>query len=903
MTAQRVVRRAALGVVGFLAVVALVLSIVGVSLVRRSFPQTEGELELPGLSAAVTVLRDDRGIPQIYGDTVTDIAMAQGYVHAQDRFFEMDLRRHVTSGRLSELVGSAGLETDKVIRTMGWRRVAEEELPALDPQTRTYLQAYADGVNAYLRGRSPSEVSLEYAVLGMSVKDYRIEDWTPADSVAWLKAMAWDLRGNYSDELARARLSTRVTQAQIREIYPPYDPANAPILSAQAWSPRTAPGQVSSAVPPALGDSASRAAAATSPGAERSYAAAPSAGAAARAASTSPGAQRAYAAVDRALAAVPALLGRGDGIGSNSWVVGPQQSETGKPLLANDPHLAPGIPGIWYQVGLKCRKVSTQCPLDVSGFSFSGVPGVVIGHNARIAWGFTNLAPDVTDFYLERVRGDRVQRGTAWEPLTTRREVIRVAGGKGETITVRSTRHGPVMSDVLPEFADAGERSPTPRREGSAPLPEESFAVSMAWTGLQPSRTADAIFQLNIAQNFGEFREAAKSFAVPSQNLLYADVDGNIGYQAPGMVPVRTSAFPGSPPGFWPAPGWEETYDWQGWVPFESMPMAYNPAEGVIVTANQAVTMSQRPFLTTEWDYGFRAQRIDDLLSQATKDGGKVGVDDMARIQMDTRNQFAPKLVAALLEVPLAGPEDSDADVAFTREAQDLLRSWDFTTPADDSENGAAAAYYNAVWANLLRLTFDDEMPEDLRADGGSRWMAAVSALLDNPKSAWWDNRQTASITEGRNEILRQAQVEARLELTKELGKDPDGWRWGRLHTLELTHDVLGGDGAPGIVNRIFNRGGFEMPGGSSIVNANGWDASVGYETSWAPSMRMVVDLGNLDASTWINQTGASGHAFSSNYDDQAEDWVKGRQDPWPFSEKAVREASEDELTLTPERD
>lgn len=894
MTAQRVVRRAALGVIGFLAVVALVLSIVAISLVRRSFPQTEGEIELPGLSAPVTVLRDDRGIPQIYGDTVTDLAMAQGYVHAQDRFFEMDLRRHVTSGRLSELVGSAGLETDKVIRTMGWRRVAEEELPSLDPQTRTYLQAYADGVNAYLRGRSPTEVSLEYAVLGLSVKDYRIEDWTPADSVAWLKAMAWDLRGNYSDELARARLSTRVTTAQISEIYPPYDPANAPILAADAWTPRPAAGQVSSAVPQAL-DRSSRPRAVAAP------AAAAAAAVAAKAASASPGAQRAYAAVDRALAAVPALMGRGDGIGSNSWVVGPGKSETGKPLLANDPHLAPGIPGIWYQVGLKCRTKSTQCPLDVSGFSFSGVPGVVIGRNARIAWGFTNLAPDVTDFYLERVQGDRVQRGGSWEPIATRQEVIKVAGGKDETITVRSTRHGPIMSDVLEEVADAGDRAPTPRPEGGAPAPDEAYAVSMAWTGLQPSRTADAIFQLNVATNFAEFREAATSFAVPSQNLLYADVDGNIGYQAPGMVPVRASAFPGSPPGFWPAPGWDEAYDWKGWVPFESLPTAYNPPEGLIVTANQAVTTSPTPFLTSEWDYGYRAQRIRDLLTRATKGGGKVGVDDMARIQMDSRNEFAPTLVKALLEVPLAGPEDSDADVAFTREAQDLLREWDFTTPADDSENGAAAAYYNAVWANLLRLTFDDEMPEDLRADGGSRWMAAVSRLLDNPKSAWWDNRQTAAITEGRNEILRQAQVEARLELTKELGKDPSDWRWGRLHTLTLTHQVLGGEGAPGIVNSIFNRGGFEMPGGSSIVNANGWDASLGYETSWAPSMRMVVDLGNVDGSTWINQTGASGHAFSSNYDDQTEDWVKGRQDPWPFSEKAVREATEDELTLTPE--
>ncbi|MFW5469077.1 penicillin acylase family protein [Knoellia sp. CPCC 206435] len=884
MSSSRVARRVTLTVVGILTVAALVLSVVGVSVVRRSFPQTEGEIDVPGLGARVDVMRDDRGVPQIYGDSISDIARAQGYVHAQDRFFEMDMRRHITAGRLAELVGEAGLETDKVIRTMGWRRVAEAELPTLAPATRTYLQAYADGVNAYLRGRSPAQASLEYVVLGTTVDDYRIEDWTPADSIAWLKAMAWDLRGDYSDELARARLSSRVTAGQIAEIYPPYDLTRQPILSGEDWAPAPPPSQQSSsAVPSAL----------------RAVAPRPSAEDAA-AALASPSAQEAYAAVGRALSAVPQLLGRGQGIGSNSWVVGPDMSATGKPLLANDPHLSPGIPGIWYQVGLHCRTKSAACPLAVSGFSFAGVPGVVIGHNDRIAWGFTNLSPDVSDFYLERLEGDRALRGDTWEPMETRRETIRVAGGDDVEITVRSTRHGPLMSDVVDAFDDAGARSPLPPSEGTT-RDSEAYAVSMAWTGLETNQTADAILQLNVAQNFEEFREASKSFAVPSQNLVYADVDGHIGYQAPGQVPVRVSAFPGSPPGYWPAPGWDETYDWQGFVPFESMPTSLDPSSGMIVAANQAVTASATPFLTTEWDYGFRSQRIRELLESATRDGKKLTVAQMGAIQMDSRNEFAPTLVAALLEVPLGDADDSEAEVAFTKEAQDLLREWDYTTPADGSRAGAAAAYYNAVWANLLRLLFDDELPEDLRADGGSRYMTAVARLLENPRSAWWDNRQTAAITEGRNEILRQAQVEARLELTRELGKNPEDWRWGALHTLELTHQVLGGDTVPGIVRGVFNRGEFEMPGGSAIVNATAWRASLGYEVTAAPSMRMVVDVGGFDRSTWINQTGASGHAFNGHYDDQTEDWVEGRQRPWPFTEEAVREATEAELALLPE--
>lgn len=883
MSPLRVARRALLVLGGTVVVAALVLSVVGASLVRRSFPQTEGQIKVPGLAARVDVLRDDSGIPQIYGDSLTDIAKAQGYVHAQDRFFEMDLRRHITAGRLSELVGEAGLETDKVVRTMGWRRVAEAELPTLDPTTRTTLQAYADGVNAYLRGRSPSQASLEYVVLGTRVSDYRIEKWTPADSIAWLKAMAWDLRGDYSNELARARLSTRVTGAQIADLFPPYDVRNRPILSAEDWAPEPRTGQVSSSVPAEL----------------RSAATGTSARDVADALGTQ-SAQRAYAAVGRALDAIPALMGRGEGIGSNSWVLGPEKSATGKPLLANDPHLAPGIPGIWYQVGLHCREKSAQCPLDVAGFSFSGVPGVVIGHNDRIAWGFTNLDPDVSDFYLEKLDGDRVLRATTWEPLQTRREVIKVAGRPDETITVRSTRHGPILSDVLPALDDAGERSPVPAAEAQTPAPRQDLAVSMAWTGLQPGKTADAIFALNLAQDFTEFRQAARLFAVPAQNLVYADVDGHIGYQAPGQVPVRVSAFKGAPPGFWPAPGWDETFDWQGYVPFDSMPTALDPDDGFIVTANQAVTASPTPFLTTEWDYGYRSQRIRERIEAESKDGGTVSAATMAAIQMDSRNQFAPVLVKALLAVPLGGPEDSEAEVAFTREAQDLLRGWDFTTPAGDSRASASAAYYNAVWANLLRLLFDDEVPEDLQADGNSRYMAAVGRLLENPKSPWWDDRQTPGITESRDEILRQAQVEARLELTRTLGKDVDDWSWGELHTLELTHQVLGAEGVPGIVRSIFNRGTFEMPGGSSIVNANGWRANLGYETTWAPSMRMVVDLGSFDRSTWVNQTGASGHAFSGHYDDQTEDWVEGRQRAWPFTEKAVREAADEELALVP---
>ncbi|MGO4599156.1 penicillin acylase family protein [Terrabacter sp. 2RAF25] len=832
-------------------------SIVAISVVRQSFPETGGELQIEGLTSSVTVNRDDRGIPSIYADNANDLFRAQGFVSAQDRFFEMDLRRHVTAGRLSEMVGSSSVDTDKVIRTMGWRRVAEQELPKLAPETRQYLQAYADGVNAYIKqAGSPEKMSLEYTVLARRNPNYRVEPWTPVDSLAWLKAMAWDLRGDYKDELARAQLS-RTTRSlkQINLLYPPYPvDRNLPILSAQDWQPAAEADQAASAEPAALEQL--------------------------RSADGNTAVTSALASVE----AVPALLGRGDGIGSNSWVVSGSRTTTGKPLLANDPHLALSIPGIWGQVNLQCRTVSPACPFRVSGFTFSGLPGVVIGHNDKVAWGMTNLGPDVTDFFLEQVTGDAYLRDGANTPLVQRKEVIKVAGGADVPITVRSTVHGPILSDVVPDIDTAGDRSVV---RGAAQ--SNRYAVSLAWTALTPGTTADAIFALNKAGNWSDFRKAAALFSVPSQNLVYADTAGHIGYQAPGKIPVRRSSTPGAPPGFWPAPGWDSQWDWKGYVPFDDLPQTFDPAEGFIVTANQAVTASQTPFLTSEWDYGFRAQRIRTLLAATPK----VSPETMTQIQGDSRNTYAPGLVERLLSVQV---DD------FTAQAQRLLRDWDGSQPNDKSRDSASAAYYNAVWKYLLEFTFD-ELPPDIAPDGGSRWMVVMEQLLKDPKNDWWDDKTTPGVTEGSGEILKRALVEARLDLARELGKVPATWRWGRLHQLDLKHQVMGADGVPSLVQSLFNRVDIELGGGNSIVNANSWNASKpGYDVTSGPSMRMVVDLGNLDASRWVNSTGQSGHTYDDHYSDQVDAWAANETFPWPFSQTAVRDASADELTLVPPR-
>jgi penicillin amidase len=853
----RLARRVSLGVAAVV-VLALVVGVVYVVLlVRRPFAQVSGSAKLSGLTGSVTVLRDSEGVPQLYADTSDDLFRAQGYVQAQDRFFQMDYRRHVTSGRLSELVGvdATALEADKVVRTLGWQRIAEQELPLLSPDTQRYLQDYADGVNAYLKGRSNSQVSLEYVVLGRKVSGYKIEPWTPVDSLAWLKAMAWDLKENYTEEAARAQLAGSVPEARINQLYPPYDDKlNAPILSDADLAAATSGTSVGSP-----------------PGEIKPAAYLPPERSALRAATT-------------VLDAVPVLVGTGDGVGSNSWVVSGAHTTTGKPLLANDPHLAPTIPGIWYQMGLHCRQTSPACPFDVAGFTFAGLPGVIIGHNNRIAWGFTNLPADVTDLYLEKVLGDTYERDGKYVPLTTRQEVIKVAGSKDVTITVRSTVHGPIVSDVLDDAKDAGRGALVEGKKDPV-----SYDVSLAWTALTPGRTADAIFALDQARNWTDFRDAAKLFEVPSQNLIYADVDGNIGYQAPGQIPIRRSSTPGAPPGQWPTEGWLSKYDWKGYVPFAKMPSSYNPPEGFIVTANQQVDDQPKPYLTSDWDYGYRAQRIRTLLEQKISAGTKISPAMMSSIQLDTKDPFAATLVPWLLKINLRRDP-------FTAQAQDLLKHWNFST----SSTSAAAAYYNAVWSNLLRLTFDDELSGDLQADGGDRWFAVVGNLLNDPTNQWWDDKATPGVIEGRQEILREALVDARAELTRSLGKDPSKWQWGQLHRLTLTHDVLGGSGSPDFVHSIFNRGPMSLPGGSGLVDATSWDAGQGYTVDNAPSMRMVVDLGDLNASTWVNLTGASGHAYSSHYSDQTKAWASGETYVWPFSLPAVTKAAANSLTLRP---
>jgi len=826
-TTRRVLRRVAVGLLVLLLGLAVASGAFVSWTVRRSFPQVSGSATLPGLGAPVTVERDAHGVPQIWADTAEDLFRAQGYVHAQDRFWEMDFRRHVTAGRLSELFGPDQVDTDEFVRTLGWRRVAEQELKLLEPQTVSWLQAYADGVNAWLDGRSGSELSVEHGLLAITNRSYDVARWTPADSVSWLKAMAWDLRSNLDEELTRARLGETLPRDRVDELFPPYPYEEHPTIVGGEGTK------------PAVESAASRVPA---------------------------GASTALRGVAHALDQLPALLGpHGPGLGSNSWVVSGEHTASGGPLLANDPHLGPALPSIWTQMGLHCNRVSAACPFDVTGFTFSGVPGVVIGHTADLAWGFTNLAPDVADLVLEKVDGDRYEYKGKQVDLSVREETIRVAGEDPRPLRVRETRHGPLISDVSKGYAKAGSGD---------------YAVAVEWTALRPGRTMDALFALDRAASVEDLRAAASLFEVPAQNIVFATTSGQIGYQAPGKVPVRSGY-----DGRWPAKGWTGEQEWTGYVDFDDLPRVLDPDEGFVVTANNAVVPADYPvFLTDDWDSGYRADRIRTRLERLV-DRGDVTAQDLMAVQRDTRNNLAPALLPVLLDADVSGPAADGAD---------LLRDWDLR----QGEDSAGAAYFNAVWRNVLRLAFHDELPRKEWPTGGSRWYQVVSGLLDEPDSDWWDDQGTAA-TETRDDVVAAAMQAAWTGLQDRLGDDPADWRWGELHALPLESQTFGQSGiAP--IEWLVNHGDVEVGGGESTVDATGWSANHGFKTDWVPSMRMVVDLSDLDASRWVNLTGASGHAWHEHYTDQVSLWRRGRTTPWPFSRAATRAATEDRLVLRP---
>jgi penicillin amidase len=861
---------ARLGLALLVLAVVLVLGVVGYLKVwlpgpeaAKSFPKLDGELKVAGLLAPVEVIRDKLGVPSIYAANLHDVFLAQGYVHAQDRFWQMDAWRHIGSGTLSEMFGKAQVKTDAFLRTLGWRQTAQAEYDSMGPAGREIAESYAAGVNAYLAGRKGSELSLEYAVLGFLSPTYKVEPWTPVNSFTWGKAMAWDLGGNMEDEIERAILLKTLSEAQVGELYPDY-PADYPVIVPKIGN---------AAVP----QSAKRLSSATGP-----------------AAVSAAGSARAIAGLDVAsleeisanLKRLEAAIGpKGPDIGSNCWVVSGSLTATGKPILANDMHLGIQMPSIWYENALHVS--GGPDTLDVTGFSFPGVPGVITGHNDRIAWGFTNLGPDVQDLFIERVNPanpDQYEVEGKWVDFEKRKETIKVAGGTSVITTVRISRHGPIVSDNYGSLMDrvVGKEAPASalRDRIGVSLPAQ-YVMALSWTALTPSSPFEAVWNFDKARNWDEFRQAARGWTVPAQNLVYADVDGNIGYQTPGHIPIRKKG-----DGTLPVPGWSGDYDWTGFIPFESLPWVFNPESGYIATANNQANSRDYPYLLTkDWDYGQRAARIVDMITKAP---GKIDAAYIQGMHGDAKSLNAEVLVPLLMGLKL------ESALASVRDR--YLKDWDYQEKIDSRP----AVLFETFWVHLLSDAFDDQLATGRRSEGGSRWYTVVRNLVQTPDSLWWDDTTTKDRVEKRDDILARAFGEAVASLSRDYGKGlaklPG---WGSLHTATFANQTLGKSGV-GLIEDLFNRGPYPTGGGKSLVNATGWVVGKGFAVDWLPSEREIIDLSNLDASLVIHTTGQSGHAFNKHYDDMIPYWTKVEYYHQWWKKESVEKDAEGRLLLKP---
>ncbi|MFW6115424.1 MAG: penicillin acylase family protein [Chloroflexota bacterium] len=794
-----------------LLVVALAGGGYGTVTVRRSWPQVDGSARVDGLRAPVTVLRDSWGVPHIYASNAHDLFFTQGYVHAQDRFWQMEFWRRAGSGRLAEILGESALENDRFIRTIGWHRAAERELDMLDAETISVLESYADGVNAYISAHRGS-LGLEFIVLGLTGAPFEPEPWTPLNTVTWGKVMAWDLSGNRSSELLRAHIAARLGTPAVDELVPAY-PEQDPVI-----------------VPHPLTEASLR-------------------------------------AVSDAVVG-PLTLGTGEYLGSNSWVLAGDRTDTGAPLLANDPHLGIQMPSIWYEIGLHCEPVGPDCPYDVVGASFASSHGVIIGHNAQIAWGVTNLGPDVQDLFIERLNPEdphQYEYRGEWRDVEVIREEIRVAGREEPVLMdVRQTHHGPIINDV-----------------GAGTEEDWSFGwqpLALSWTGLQPGTLMRSILVLNRAANWEEFREALSYWDTPSQNFVYADVAGNIGYQAPGRIPVRASG-----DGTTPVPGWTGEYEWVDTIPYDDLPRAFNPPEGYIVTANNAVVGDEYPYLLTrDWTPGYRAGRIIELIEAQSS----LSIDDVQGIQADNVSHWARRVLPFVTSITTDQPE--------LAEAVALLYDWDGRAVRESP----GAALFELFRLHLIDATFGDELGEDLLGKARSSLMNALLTILPEPDSPWFDDVMTSRV-ETRDEILLRALEEAVQELSARQGSNMDNWRWGALHTASFENQSLGRCGI-GLVEALFNRGPYPIDGSMATVNQASYKLDQPFSARTIASYRQIVDLGDLSRSVSMHTTGQSGHPFHRHYDDMIDPWRNVEYHPMLWDRTTVETQAEAVLILSP---
>ncbi|MEW8976943.1 MAG: penicillin acylase family protein [Symbiobacterium sp.] len=785
----------------------------GYAFARRSLPVTRGELQLPGLRAPVTVYRDEWGVPHIVAQNEHDLYMAQGYVVAQDRLFQMDLTRRAAAGRLAEVIGPSQLESDKLFRALNLRRAAEVSVQSHSPWAMELLEAYAAGVNAFIaEATAQNRLPVEFTLLG-----YKPEPWTPVDSALIGKLMAYDLGGNFAAEVYRLQLRNQVGEDLANQLMPVYPEDGITMIRyrPEGFTDPVGPGAPTAAAPATGID---RDGAATTGG---SLAGAAVDGGARL------GAARPGSTLD--LSELLALLPVPDeGRGSNNWVVAGDLTRTGKPLLANDPHLGARTPSIWYE-----QHLVIEGQINAYGVMFPGAPGIVIGQNDRIAWGVTNTNPDVQDLYIERRNPDnpyQFEYMGRWEDATVHRELILVKGQDPVPFEVVVTRHGPIISEVV---GDPDNR------------PAEALALK--WTAHMPTPELEAVLLFPKARDWEEFREALRSFHVPTQNFVYADVDGTIAYRAGGLVPIRRQG-----DGLLPVPGWTDEYEWVGFIPFEEMPEAVNPPEGYIVTANNKVIDDAYPyFLTHSWSQPYRAIRIVEMIEQKK---GDLTADDMQAMQADYANLHARTLLPVLL------PPVERAELAEpARSALELLKAWDRVDSADQG----APLVWHFWWDELTRRLYEPLMGEALYRRMADKGNVTDMALLDAAAGRPNDWVEAAG---GLDRLAVDSFLAAVDRAVALQGKDPSRWAWGKYHRLQPPHPV-GAAATP--LGWLFNPSRYPV-GGSGVTVGNMSFGADGMVRTFAP-WRQVVDLADpAGNSRSVVTPGQAGHFLSPHYDDQS---------------------------------
>ncbi len=806
-----------------LALLVLLALVVAYSLVTRSLPQTSGTLQVGGLKSRVEVLRDAQGVPNIYAENVDDLFFAQGYVHAQDRLWQMELNRHIAHGQLAELFGQERVQADKFLRTIGIDRAARVDLASLDSATVNTLQRYADGVNAFIHSHNENRAGAFSLPLEFTLLDALPADWQPLDSLAWSKARAVQLGGNFERELLRARLKEALGDARANDLLPAF-PASGPFIIAPEVKNYGGLGSFTGREQAGFTDVGG-----------------------------------------------PGLIGRaeldmffemaGDGLGSNNWVIDGTRTTTGKPLLANSLNSGISLPAPWFLNGLHCIQLTAACPFDVIGFSSPGIPAVFIGYNQRIAWGVSNANADVQDLFVEKINPaspSQYEYRGEWQNIASEQQVIHVKGGEDVPLTIQSTRHGPILTPVLQGV---------------------TATLTLQWSAArEPSEFVSALLALDRAQNWNEFRAALKSWDAPTQNFVYADVEGNIGYQMAGRVPLRTRG-----DGTLLVPGWSGEYEWNGSIPFDELPSVTNPANHVIVTANNPAAPSDYQYvITREGDAAFRATRINELLRVQEK----LSRDDFKRIQSDVYSILLAKLQKYL--------RTSVRPKGFLEErALKYVKEWDGVL----SQESVGGALLEVTYARLVRDLFANRLDADLLSAYlrvGRGHHALIDTLLDDPNNVWWDDPQTSS-RETRGDRIGTAYAEAVDWLGSQFGDWPPDWHWGRLHRATLTHPL-----AKSPLDLFFNYGPISMPGDSTTVFSAELDEAEPYQPRALASTREIIDLSDLDRSLWMQSGGESGQPLSRHYTDLTANWRENQYAPFDFTRAAVEKKQEGDLFLTP---